>query len=244
MPRHPPVLHLWLWRARIPLTVLTGLVGAVVVVDALRPAPEPHTTVLVSARALEAGTVLDAGDVRAVRWPERLAPEGASGGAAAVDHARGAPEASAQGTSVSPGEGDGGGSEPGSVVGRSLAVAVPAGMPLLAGVLAGEEWWGGAPPGSVAAPVRLSDAELAGLLRTGDRVDVYAASVEGGAAERLAHRALVLAGPSAAEPAAGGLFGGAATSASGLVLVAVTSGEAAGLAGHAASSVLSVVLVQ
>lgn len=218
------MLRLWLWRARIPLTVLGALVGAVVVVDAVRPAPEPHTTVLVSARALDAGTVLEPGDVRAVRWPERLAPgdgAGADGGSAGTGKVSAA-----------------------DVAGRSISVAVPAGMPLVAGVLAGEEWWGDAPPGSVAAPVRLSDAELAGMLRAGDRVDVYAAAVEGGAAERLAHRALVLAGPLAAEPTTGGLFGGAAPSASGLVLVAVTSGEAAELAGRAGAGVLSVVLVR
>ncbi|NLF06139.1 MAG: flagellar biosynthesis protein FlgA [Actinomycetales bacterium] len=216
MSRRPPPLRLLVWRARIPLTVLMGLVGAVVVVDAVRPAPEPHVTVLVAARALDAGTELAAGDVRAARWPERLAPD----------------EASAQP------------SRPDDLAGRTLAVAVPAGMPLADGVLTGEEWWEDAPPGSVAAPVRLSDAELAGLLRVGDRVDVYVAAVEGGKAERVAHAALVLAGPATAEPAAGGLFGGGTSTASGLVLLAVSSSEAAVLAGHAGSGVLSAVLVQ
>lgn len=213
--RRPPPLRLLIWRARIPLTVLIALVGAVVVVDAVRPAPEPTVPVLVAARALDAGTELTAGDVRAARWPERLAPESPPG--------RERPE---------------------DLAGRTLAVAVPAGMPLADGVLAAEEWWQDAPPGAVAAAVRLSDPELAGLLRVGDRVDVYAAAVDGGEAERVARRALVLAGPATSESSAGGLLGGAAPSASGLVLLAVSSSEAAVLAGHAGSGVLSAVLVQ
>lgn len=208
-------MRLLLWRARVPLTALLALVAAGVVLDALRADPEPRTTVLVSARALEAGTELAARDVRAEQWPAHLAPD---------------PPAGAE-----PAE---------AAVGRTLAVAVPAGMPLVDGVLAGEEWWVDAPAGSVAAPVRLPDAELAGLLRVGDRVDVLASGVEGGAAERVARRALVLAGSSTTEGDGGGLFGGAAPSASGLVLLAVTPAEAAELAGRGASSVLSAVLVQ
>lgn len=212
MSRRPPPLRLLIWRVRIPLTVLASLVAAVVVVDALRPAPEPHVTVLVAARELEAGTTLAPGDVRAVRWPAQLAPE-------TTDTEEDA-------------------------AGRTLAVAVPAGMPLAGGVLAAENWWQDAPAGSVAAPVRLADPELAALLRVGDRVDVYVSAIEGGEAEQVARSGLVLAGPSASASSGGGLLGGAAPVASGLVLLAVTSPEAATLAGHAGSGVLSAVLVR
>lgn len=129
------------------------------------------------------------------------------------------------------------------VEGRALAVGVPAGTPLVEGVLAPADLFAAAPPGTVAAPVRLADAELAGLLSTGDRVDVLAARPEGGEAERVARRALVLSGPTQAAASGGGLLGGAAPSPSGLVLLAVGPEEARALAGHAASGVLSAVLV-
>jgi len=214
------VLRLWLWRARVPLTVLAALVFAVVVVHAVRPAPEPRSTVLVAATALDAGTVLEAGDVRAVQWPQRLVPASTVEGGA------------------------GGGADALQVVGRSLAIAVPEGLPLVDGVLASEEWWTAAPEGSVAAPVRLPDPELAGLVRAGDRVDLYGTPLEGGEAEALARRALVLAGPGRDPGGDGGLLGGAAPAASSLILVAVTSAEAKVLAAHSASAVISAVLVR
>ena len=213
MSRRPPVLRLLLWRARVPLTALAVLASCAVVVDALRPSPEPHLDVVVASRALEAGTELETGDLRVASWPRRLAPDGARD---AVD----------------------------SVRGSTLAVAVPAGMPLVAGVLADESLWADAPTGSVAAPVRLADSEVAGLLRTGDRVDVLAVAFEGGPAARLARGALVLRGPARADSAGGGLLGGMAAAPSGLVLLAVTPDEATRLAEHTATSAVVAVLVQ
>lgn len=218
MSRRPAPVRLLLWRARVPLTVLGLLAIGALALDVLRPAPEPSASVLVAARSLEAGTELAARDVRVESWPARLVPrepDGDPGEPVAVEQ----------------------------VVGRSLAVDVVEGMPLLGGTLANEDWWAGAPAGSVAAPVRLADPELAGLLRAGDRVDVLAASVDDGAAERVARRALVLTGTAPAPPT-GGLLGGAAPVTSGLVLVAVTPLEAEALAGRAVSGVLSAVLVQ
>lgn len=247
------MLRLLLWRARVPLTVLAVLVSAVVVLDALRPDPEPRSTVLVAARELEAGSVLDADDVRAVQWPERLVPSyaraggsGGDGGAGVEGRARTAGAASgAGGAGESRTEADDDGAVTAAhVVGRTLAVAVPEGLPLVEGVLASEEWWAEAPAGSVAAPVRLPDPELASLVRVGDRVDLYGTPLEGGEAEVLARRALVLAGPGSSDIEGGGLFGTATPTASALILVAVTSAEARGIASRTATAVVSAVLVQ
>lgn len=133
--------------------------------------------------------------------------------------------------------------EPADLEGRRLAVAVPAGMPLAGGVLADDARWAGAPPGSVAAPVRLADPELAGMLGAGDRLDVLVVPHEGGAATRVARDALVLAGPPRPEENAG-LLGGGTAAASGLVLLAVTPAEAGALAEHAVSGAVTAVLVQ
>ena len=213
MSSRPPLLRLWLWRARVPLTALTLLTCAAVVVGFLRPSPEPHTAVVVASRSIEAGEVIGVGDARRVSWPRRLAPEGAQDAVVGV-------------------------------TGRTLAVSVPAGMPLVTGVLADDALWSDAPSGAVAAPVRLSDAEFASMLRPGDRVDVLAVAHEGGTAQRLARGALVLRGPVREELAEGGLFGGAAPTASGLILLAVTPKESASLAEHSATSVVVAVLVQ
>lgn len=129
------------------------------------------------------------------------------------------------------------------VEGRALAVGVPAGTPLVEGVLASEDLVAAAPEGTVASPVRLADPELAALLGAGDRVDVLSAGIEGGTVQVLAERALVLAGPAATPSPEGGLFGGATPPRSGLVVLAVSPQEASDIAAHSASSVLSAVLV-
>lgn len=130
------------------------------------------------------------------------------------------------------------------VAGRTLAVSVPAGMPLLGGVLTDDALWSDAPAGTVAAPVRLADPELAAMLRAGDRIDVLGVGHEGGAADRLARGAIVLRGLARDESGGGGLFGGAESPASGLVLLAVTPHEATALAEGAATRSLAAVLVQ
>lgn len=136
------------------------------------------------------------------------------------------------------------------VLGRRTAVAVPAGLPLVAELLAGETT---APPeGTVVVPVRFADAGVAAVLRPGMRVDVVAAApVEGAEPERLARDALVLAGTGAGDDAeragAGtstGLLGGTAPSAQDVpVLLAVTPADSLALGGAATSRVLGAVIV-
>lgn len=136
---------------------------------------------------------------------------------------------------------DGAIAEPDAVLGASAAVPIATGAPVLHGFLADDEVRG--PPGTVVATVRFADPAVAGLLSPGVRVDVLAATAEGGPGAVVATRALVL--PVAHQPSsAGGLgLGGGTGDASVPVLLAVAPAEAPTLAGAAASALLSAVVV-
>jgi pilus assembly protein CpaB len=119
------------------------------------------------------------------------------------------------------------------LVGRALAGAVRAGEPLTDARLVGPGLTALLPADQVAAPVRLADLAVAGLARTGDRVDVLAALPDAETAEVVAVGALVLAAPSASDdvdPAAG------------LLVLAVDQATAARLAAVATTATLTVSL--
>ncbi|HET6563390.1 MAG TPA: Flp pilus assembly protein CpaB [Marmoricola sp.] len=122
------------------------------------------------------------------------------------------------------------------LTGRVLAAPLRAGEPVTdvrvvaPGLLEGF-------PGLVAAPVRVADPATVALLAAGDRVDVVAASPDGGGADVVVPDARVAAVPRPS-PRTDGLVPG------GLVVLAVTEPEALALAGAAVSSVLSVVLIR
>jgi Flp pilus assembly protein CpaB len=120
------------------------------------------------------------------------------------------------------------------LVGRVLAGAVRAGEPLTDARLVGPGLTALLPADQVAAPVRLADLAVAGLVRPGDRVDVLAALPDTDWAEVVAAGALVLAAPPSApedgDPAAG------------LLLLAVDGPTAARLAAVATTSTLTVSL--
>jgi hypothetical protein len=81
-----------------------------------------------------------------------------------------------------------------ALIGRRLAVDVPAGLPLVPGLLVDPS--ATPPAGTVVVPVRFADPAIAALLAPGTRVDVVAApTVDGAAPERVARDALVLSGP-------------------------------------------------
>jgi len=100
--------------------------------------------------------------------------------------------------------------DPAAVVGRALAVAVPAGLPLVPELLDGERFTRDPPAGTVVVPLELDEAAV---LVAGDRVDVLAVGCPEHPAA-LARRALVV---QAAEPTGSGGVGP--------VLVAVTRAE-------------------
>lgn len=102
-------------------------------------------------------------------------------------------------------------------VGRTLASPVRRGEPLTDVRLVGPALTEGH-PGTVALPVRLPDAGMAGLLRVGDVVDLVAADPQGGDPALVATGVPVLALPAADQGAATGLPGR-------LVVVGVREGD-------------------
>lgn len=212
--RRPPWrrrLRILLWRARVPFAAVALGLAAAVAVGELRPAPPVTVDVLVAAHDVPAGTVLTDADVRTAAVP----PDTAVAGAQATGHA--------------------------SVVGQRTAVPVPAGLPLVPGVLAGGRLAG--PPGTVVAAVRLADGAVATLLQPGDRVDVLAASAQAGPGSAVARGALVLPAPAAQDRGSGLLGGSGEASASAPLMLAVQPEEAAALAGAAGTADLSAVVV-
>jgi pilus assembly protein CpaB len=132
-----------------------------------------------------------------------------------------------------------------SLVGRVLAAPLTGGELVTTSRLVGPGLLTGRPPGDVAAPVRLADAQAAELLAPGSRVDVLVAVEDAASARTVARGATVLARPSAS--GGGGLLdagaaAGADTGAGGLVLLAVGASTAADLAQAASLGPLSVVV--
>lgn len=84
--------------------------------------------------------------------------------------------------------------------GRVVASAVRRGEPLTDARLLGPALVDGH-PGLVPTPVRLPDAAMVALLRTGDSVDVLAADPQGGPTDVVASDALVLGVPAVAQDA-------------------------------------------
>jgi Flp pilus assembly protein CpaB len=126
---------------------------------------------------------------------------------------------------------------PDELIGRTLAGGLRSGEPVTDRRLVGPGLTAALPAGQVAAPVRLADLAVAGLVRPGDRVDVLATAPDTEIAEVVVSGALVLA-PSTSPT--GDALGADATE--GLLLLAVDPDTGARLAAAAASDTLSVTL--
>jgi Flp pilus assembly protein CpaB len=118
--------------------------------------------------------------------------------------------------------------DPEQLLRRVLAGGVRAGEPITDARLVGAGLTALLPEGEVAAPIRLADLAVAGLVRTGDRVDVLATAPDASAAEVVAAGALVLAATGADEE-----------SGAGLLLIAVDVETAARLAAAATTATLT-----
>jgi Flp pilus assembly protein CpaB len=127
--------------------------------------------------------------------------------------------------------------DPGDLEGRVLAGPVRRGEPLTDVRVVGNRLTDLLPPGLVAAPVRLADLAVSGLVTAGDRVDVLAAAPDEPSAELVAAAALVLAASGSADP-----HGGSDPAAGGLLLVAVDPTTAARLAAAATNATLTISL--
>lgn len=128
----------------------------------------------------------------------------------------------------------------GDALGHVTAVDLPARLPLTPALLADAGLAG--PPGTVVVAVRLDDPAVADLLQPGLHLDLVAASLEGGAGETVARRALVRPAPDAGS-APEGLLGAGPTGEAPPVLVAVAPQEAVRIAQASVSSRLVAVVV-
>lgn len=120
--------------------------------------------------------------------------------------------------------------DPADLVGRTLAAPVARGQVLTELAVVSAR----ASPGRVLAPLRLSDAEAAALLRAGDVVDVLAADPQSEQAFVAGRAVRVVTVPAPADPGSGADPAGA------LVLVEVDAETARVLARAAVSATLSV----
>ena len=121
-------------------------------------------------------------------------------------------------------------------VGRILAAPLRRGEPVTDVRLVGPGLTSLLGPGQVAAPLRLPDLAVAGLVHAGDRIDVLATAPDAGSAKVVAAGVLVLAPTRAGQPSS-------PSGADGLLLLAVDETTGARLAAAAASHTLSVTLV-
>lgn len=122
-------------------------------------------------------------------------------------------------------------------VGRVVSGAVRRGEIITDRRLLGPGLSAGLDPGLVAAPIRLIDLDVAGLLRPGDRVDILAVGPDSEMADVVADDVLVLAVP-LAESGRSAVF-----EPLGLVVVAVAQETAARLASAASASTLTATLL-
>ena len=198
--------------ARHRILLAAGLAAAAVAagLTAVAPPQEPRALVLTAAQDLAAGAALVPEDLVAVAVPQALVPEGALRDAAAA-------------------------------VGRLAAGPVRRGEPLtdvrLLGAALLPSGGGGAAGragGDVAVPVRVAEPLVAVLVQPGDRVDLLAASAEGGPAAAVVATAVrVLSVPAVRDDHGEGT----------LVVVAADRAIAARLAAAAVTSRLSVVVL-
>lgn len=120
------------------------------------------------------------------------------------------------------------------LVDQVVAAPVHAGEALTDRRVLGRSLLAGYPRGSVAAPVRIRDAAVVALLKVGDRIDVYAARRDRSYADRVLSRAQVVTLPRPADSSEEGA----------LVVLAVTTTQAAALAQASATAPLSLTLVR
>ncbi|MBV9096822.1 MAG: Flp pilus assembly protein CpaB [Frankiaceae bacterium] len=201
---------------RFAAVVCLGL-AVLCALQVLRPQAPPTRSVWVVAHDVDGGAPLTAHDVRPERLPLRMVPRGAL-----LVRER--------------------------VVGRLVAAPMRAGEPVTDVRLLEPSLLAALPqPGLVAVPIRLADgAAAAALTRAGDLVNVLATAADdsgaappagsGPATQVIAAKLTVLAVPARDT---GSDDGGA-----GLVVVAATDAQAARLAGAAATTRLSLVLLR
>lgn len=205
------------WTLRRLLSAGLAAAAAATALHVLAPAAAPTVAAVVLARDLPSGHVLAPGDLHVLELPVGSLPPGALAAGAVAS---------------------------GAAAGRALAGPAGAGEVVTTARLVGPGLLTGQPAGRVAAPVRVADAEAAALAQVGGRVDVMVATDGAAEAQVVATAATVLAVAGAGADAGGLLGGGAArdAGAGGLLVLAVTPGQAADLAAAAGRGPLAITL--
>lgn len=222
-PRRSPASRLgrlFLRRRRL-FAALLLCAAAAIAVQQLTPAGPPTSAVLVAVRDLPAGHVLVDGDVKTAAVSPDMVPDGALGAgesATAGLEVLGTPAAEAAVRPAARGQ---------------LSGPVRRGEVLTDASLLGQGLLAGAPPGSQAVPLRISDPSTLSLLRQGQLVTVVLSSsgaIDGPSTNQvLAENVPVLWTP-ALRPAGGGLLP-AAQDTEAVVVVAASAEQAVQLAG-------------
>lgn len=224
-----------LLRRRRLIAALLLCAATAIAVQQLTPAPAVTVPVLVAARDLPAGHTLVQADLQSTSVARGMVPDGAL-----------ALSPAAPASNVVPPDTSAPASPFGAVgwLGRQLAGPVRRGEVLTDASLAGAELLIGAPAGSQAVPVRLSDPATVKLLHQGQLVTVVLSSASGldgpVTSTVLAHAVPVLWTPSTATPV-GALL--PATESEGLVVVAATAEQAAELAGASTRGKVFLIIV-
>ena len=159
-------------RRRLIAAVLLSVAAAIAVLQ-LSPASERTAPTIVAARALGAGTVLSADDLRVADYPVALVPGGSSAelsetGLAGADQP-GALASPVETTIQEPAEAH---QQIEAWVGRTLAVAVVEGQPLTGASVLGPDLLSGQPPGTTAVTIRVADPAALTHVRPGQHVDL------------------------------------------------------------------------
>lgn len=220
-------------------------------VQQLTPASPDTTTVMVAAHDLPAGHTLGAADLTAVAVSPSMVPAGSLPAApveAAADQQGSGQPGSGQPATGRPDAQVGAMSAVGAAsawVGRRVSGPVRRGEVMTDAALLGDGLLVGAPSGSQAVPLRLTDPTTVQLLRQGQLVDVVLSASQGLDGpmhnEVLARSVPVLWTPALAAPG-GGLL--PAQDTEGLVVVAATGESAVLLAGASARGKIFLVLVK
>lgn len=234
----------WVRRRRRLVAALLLCAAAAVAVQQLTPASPDTTTVMVAAHDLPAGHTLGPADLTAATVSPSMVPAG-SLPAAAMEAATDQTDSGKPGSDSQDGRPD---ARPGAAltwVGRRVSGPVRRGEVMTDAALLSDGLLVGAPAGSQAVPLRLTDPTTAQLLRQGQLVDVVLSASQGLDGplrnEVLARAVPVLWTPALAAPT-GGLQ--PARDTEGLVVVAATGESAVLLAGASARGKVFLVLVK
>lgn len=205
----------WVLRRRRLVAALLLCAAAALAVQQLTPTSPATTLVLVAARDLPAGHTLASADLLSLRISPNAVPDGSLASLPAAQWS-----------------------------GSQVSAPIRRGQVMTDAALLGKELLIGAPPGSQAVPLRLSDPATVQLLKPGQLVSVMLSSTEsldGPRKDQVLATAVPVLWTPALSRTSGGLL--PAQDTDGLVVVAATPTQAQLLAGASARGKIFLVLL-